>query len=303
LVGHLMRDNPKISDRKAAELAVQRLIDRGFLQVCDNKLAIEKEWTLNNWSEALRYHTYSNNLPKRMYNTSRGDKDDVAAMEQYVSKEEIPSNYRTHSGTSIQLDKPEKDLSRKVSDVALHDSKRSELSLPLLGRLLYYAFGQIGERHMQVTGAHVRKTVPSGGARHPIEVYILIKETIDSIPPGIYHYNVKKHALTLIQSLDGHAIEAVISEKLLKDDNRPGFDYKIAFVYACIFERSMFRYRESRSYRVMQFDLGHLYQNLCFLAKVYGLNMYGGYSFSEEEIENLIGIDSYLESCMGYTVL
>lgn len=278
------------------------LIEKGFIRIYDNSLAHEKVWKDNNWHEALFFHLHTNNLPKVMYNTENGNKDDIMLMEQYVDKETPPSNYKIREGTHTYLEKPELDLTYKAKDVLTRKNKLIKLDHILLSRLLYYAFGQIGVRAMKVTGNHVRKTVPSGGARHPIEAYLIILD-VPKLDSGIYHYNVKDHALTLIKSINYTDAQEIIKRNLLLDNNRPGFDFKIAIIYSCMFSRSMFRYRESRSYRVMQFDIGHLTQNLSFLSKAYGLNLYSAYSCHEKELENMLGLDSYTESIMGYSVL
>ncbi|MDF5808502.1 hypothetical protein P4123_14470 [Pseudomonas aeruginosa] len=40
----------------------------------------------------------------------------------------------------------------------------------------------------------VRKTSPSGGSLHPVEVYPIVLN-VDGIERGIYHYSVRRHGL------------------------------------------------------------------------------------------------------------
>lgn len=301
-IDYISTINKNIGDKNFAEKTIFHLISRGFLRQYKED-SIEELWYKNGWSEAWNFHTYTNNLPKIQYNTKKLDKEDVGFMEQYVSAENTPSNYKSYEEDQLFLEKPPIDQKYKLVASHLKTVKPQHLTFQLLSRLIYFAFGQVGERYMKVTGKHIRKTVPSGGSRHPIEVYLLIKNPDLNLKPGIYHYNVEKHALNLIKEYSESVIDKLIRSKLLLDEKRGQFNFSMAIVYTCIFERSMFRYRESRSYRVMQFDLGHLTQNLALLTKAYGLNLYVGYSCLEKEVENIIGVDNYFESCMGYSIL
>lgn len=284
-----------------AEVILQYLLDNGLLRQVNDFFNETNSWQVYHWKEALQFHSHTNNLPKMMYNTKQGEGEDIALMEEYVSEKEVPSNYKIVEGIQIPLEKPTFSSNPKLSNLFCQ-KQGDALDKSMLARLLYYAFGEVGKRHMRVTGQHVRKTVPSGGARHPIEAYLIIKDVPD-IDAGIYHYNVKDHALTSCLSLSSESAHQVIREKILLDDNRPGFDFSLAILYSCVFARSMFRYRESRSYRVMHYDMGHLTQNLTFLAKGYGLNLYCGYSCHEKPLEKMIGLDSYMESIIAYSVL
>lgn len=284
-----------------AEEIIQYFLSSGFLQEVSVDNSDQSKWQDNNWSEALQFHLHTNKLPKMMYNTNDGEHEDVRLMHHYANESTPPDNYKHMLGESIPLDKPDVDVNITL-DKLFQAPQSALLDKTLLSRLLYYGFGQMGVRNMHVTGAHIRKTVPSGGSRHPIEVFLIIK-SIKGLTPGIYHYQVKDHSLTFCTPLDERMAEQVIRDNVLLDENRPGFPFSTALLYSCVFARSMFRYRESRSYRVMHFDMGHLTQNLCFLAKVYGLNLYSGYSCKEKILEKMIDVDSYMEPIIAYSVL
>src|SRR5262245_7862847 len=48
-------------------------------------------------------------------------------------------------------------------------------------------------------GPLARKTSPSGGARHAIEVYVLARR-VRGVRPGIYHYQAADHRLELLRA-------------------------------------------------------------------------------------------------------
>ncbi len=289
-----------VTHENAAEAATE-LKKNGFIKEIESQ-GISLSWEKHNWREAGILHEHTINTPRILYNNKMGNIYDVALMKHYVKETPPPANHKEYEGTKIQLEKPDVDESITL-DSMLRGSKKPEiLTFKKLSRLLYYAFGKIGDRHMQVTGKHMRKTVPSGGARHPYEFYLLVHD-IEGLDPGIYHYQFNDHHLTVLQLRNASLVASLIDQYLVIDPKRLCFSPQIAIIYSCMFERSMHRYRYSRSYRVMQYDLGHIYQNLEFLAKSYSLNIYAGYSCHEQKIEQAIGIDSITESCMGYAVL
>lgn len=296
LINYLNQQNFQLN----ANDLVEKLQDYGFIKSITANDEIQQQWHNNGWQAAYVFHMHTNNLPKMMYNTKQGENEDSNLMRAYAQLETIPANYINHPGEQIFLQIPTIDKNNKITFNA--NRKQSIMTIELLSRLLYFNFGEIGPRYMRITGKHIKKTVPSGGARHPFECYLILVDVQD-IACGIYHYNVKQHVLTHLHSLNQDQSQSVIKKHLLLDENRPGFNMRVAMVYSCVFRRSMFRYRESRSYRVMQYDLGHLTQNLTLLAKSYHLNVYSGYSCHEKEIEQLIGLSSISESVMAYSIL
>ena len=65
----------------------------------------------------------------------------------------------------------------------------------------------------------------------------------------------------------------------------------------------MHRYRDSRSYRVMHYDIGHLLQTTAYLSNAISAQYYGGYSLHDSAVEELIGIDGIFESAMAFAAV
>ena len=64
-------------------------------------------------------------------------------------------------------------------------------------------------------------------------------------------------------------------------------------------ERSMYRYRESRSYRVLHLDTGHLLFNAAMVAGALGWPSYRAYSPAEHAVEPVLAIDGITEFTIG----
>ena len=100
------------------------------------------------------------------------------------------------------------------------------------------------------------KTSPSGGARHSIETYVVIRD-VAQLRPGIYHYAPDRHAL--------EKIRGPVSLKRMRDylPNSGYFADASAMVFfTTIFERIVWRYPYSRAYRAAHCPLGSVRQYL-----------------------------------------
>ncbi|HET9235530.1 MAG TPA: SagB/ThcOx family dehydrogenase, partial [Candidatus Eisenbacteria bacterium] len=87
------------------------------------------------------------------------------------------------------------------------------------------------------------KTSPSGGARHPIELYTLAWG-IDGLPRGLYHYAADTHELELVKRGLG---SSRVAEYLPHGEYWS--DACAVILFSAVFERDIWRYPYSRAYR------------------------------------------------------
>ena len=136
------------------------------------------------------------------------------------------------------------------------------------------------------------KTSPSGGARHPIELYVLARR-IRSLAPGVYHY-----------ASDRHVLERVPGSPAL-----PEFDallpqqwwYREAaalVLFTAVFERTRWRYHSPRAYRAVLLEAGHVCQTFCLSATSLGLAPFCSMAIADAAAERLLGIDGISESVL-----
>ncbi len=282
------------------------LINKGLIiKSSEKEIDTKKRWCAHNWDDSLIYHWHTNLYPKYDYWLDPRDEFDTDLMRLYVESEKRPSNYKSYEEVkSTQLTNNPLALASSVPQAfelkQSNDKSKNIITFEEFSRLCFLAFGETGSKNIKVTGRFITKTIPSGGARHPTEIYPVVLEDIEGVEPGLYHYNVQSHKLE--QILLGN-LTSLCRDHILLPPDRIWFQPKVIFLYTCIFDRSMFRYRESRSYRVMHYDLGHIMQNLRFLANSLGRHLYGGYSLHDSEIEKILNIDGILESIMGYSAL
>ena len=139
------------------------------------------------------------------------------------------------------------------------------------------------------------KTSPSGGARHPVEVYLMALR-VKGLSKGIYHYQAKDHRLAKIS---GKASARMASDYCA---GQPYFGEAAAlFIMTAVFGRTMWKYGRGRAYRVVLLETGHLGQTFCLTATRLGLAPFSTAALKDSMIEKDLGIDGISESVLYVT--
>jgi SagB-type dehydrogenase family enzyme len=134
------------------------------------------------------------------------------------------------------------------------------------------------------------KTSPSGGARHPIEVYVLARK-VDGLARGWYHYDADAHALEVV------ARGTRAAAPLRYFPNQAGFGGASAlFVMSAVFARTQWAYKTPRAYRVVLLDAGHLGQTFALVATALGLAPFSSAALADARVERDLGLDGVNES-------
>lgn len=136
------------------------------------------------------------------------------------------------------------------------------------------------------------KTSPSGGARHPIEVYVAARN-VKGLSRGLYHYAADAHALEYLRDLP--------SQRFLRSLT-PTQDWcseAAAMVFmTAVFARDHWKYPMPRAYRAVLIDAGHLCQTFCLTATWLGLAPYSTMALSDSKIEKLLELDGVSEGAI-----
>lgn len=167
----------------------------------------------------------------------------------------------------------------------------SQQPLPssVLGTLLDYTFGVRARGNVAGQGPVIVRTSPSGGSRHPVEAYLLAWN-VEGLAPGAYHYDSDTMELVDLQRpISANDIPALLAHQTY-------FAGAGAAVVMCpVFARTMWRYGQSRAYRTVLIDAGHLGQTFCLVATALGLAPFTTMAFSESGLEDVLGLDGVSE--------
>lgn len=150
-----------------------------------------------------------------------------------------------------------------------------------------------GVQQWVLAGARIPlKTSPSGGARHPIECYVVVRQ-VSGLRPAIYHYASDRHALERIRG-------RVSLERMQAYVPNSGYFARASAMvfFTAVFERILWRYPYSRAYRAALVEAGHVCQTFLLTATSLGLAPYCVMGLADSLIEKDLGIDGITESVL-----
>lgn len=165
-------------------------------------------------------------------------------------------------------------------------------SVEQISQLLSLVWGVNGYIYSPVFGRLLRKTSPSGGARHPCEVYLMALR-VSGLARGLYHYHPGKHCL---EKIGGNATPE--KAKLYCAHQSYTRSAAALFIMTAMFQRTMWKYSNPRAYRVVLLDAGHLGQTFCLVATWLGLAPFCTAALNDKVIEQDLGIDGLAESVL-----
>ncbi|KAF2956660.1 SagB/ThcOx family dehydrogenase [Marinitoga sp. 38H-ov] len=154
------------------------------------------------------------------------------------------------------------------------------LTLEELSYLLYYTQGVKNIVKDMVTF----RTVPSAGATHPLETYLIIFN-VEGIEKGIYRYIPTIHKLLLIKKGDfsKDIVDATIGQTFLGKS-------AVVFVWTAIPYRTEWKY-SFESHKTIAIDAGHVCQNLYLTAESINCGTCAVAAYDQESMDKLIGVD------------
>jgi SagB-type dehydrogenase family enzyme len=169
---------------------------------------------------------------------------------------------------------------------------RGKVSLENVSQLLQTTWGVQGYFQTEAFGSLPYKTSPSGGARHPGEVYLMALR-VDGLESGMYHYQVKDNRLARLSS----RVSPRMASAYCAD--QPYFAGAAAlFIMTAVFARTMWKYGRARAYRVVLLEAGHLCQTFCLTATRLGLAPFSTAALKDSLIEIDLGLDGISESVL-----
>jgi len=156
-----------------------------------------------------------------------------------------------------------------------------------IGLLLDVCFGERDQ--VRVAGGHLclLKSIPSGGARHPTEVFLAAFD-LDGILPAVYHYNVEHHRLDRVRKGQHRDAFTHATLDLFERADQPP---AAALVFTSRVERAMWRYRDPRSFRAVMVDVGHAMMAFRHAAELLGFRALGFQKMRDGEIAGLCAVD------------
>jgi len=160
------------------------------------------------------------------------------------------------------------------------------LSLEEVGQLLW-----AGQGITYKTQGFGFRAAPSAGALYPTETYFLATNIV-SLPPGLYHYNMRKHeAETLKEGTLGPELAAAAL------DQEFVADAPLTIIWTAVVGRSTWKYLQ-RGYRYIYLDTAHVAENVMLAATALGLGSCGIGAIYDDEVNAILGVDGETETAL-----
>jgi SagB-type dehydrogenase family enzyme len=203
-----------------------------------------------------------------------------------------PPLYKEYPGARVvSLPKPRLDGGLSTADAIVRRRSAREysaaaMSLAELSRLLYLSSGIVDDEW-----GNPHRSAPSSGALYPIELYPLV-HNVDGVEPGVYHYDMRAHALQLVRA--GDFREQVVAQGLHQEYLG---QCNVVLFLTMIMQRMRWRYQD-RSYRYGLVEAGHIGQNLYLAATSAGLGACAIGAFMDDDINAMLGVDGVEEAAI-----
>jgi len=133
------------------------------------------------------------------------------------------------------------------------------------------------------------RTVPSAGARHAFETFILVNK-VNGLQPGLYRYIATKHSLLLIKK--GIILAARLTAAC--GNQVQVLNSAATFFWVAVVERMFWRYDE-RGYRFLHLDAGHVCQNLYLAAEAIESGVCAIAAYNDDMVNKILGLDGEKE--------
>jgi SagB-type dehydrogenase family enzyme len=160
-------------------------------------------------------------------------------------------------------------------------SRRKYSADPLaLGELSYLLWAIEGVKENR--GKFSFRTTPSGGARHPLDIYIFAHK-IRGLNVGLYRYLPVEHQLVLERQGDD-------SEALNEALNGQFWNAACVVMWAAVPYRSEWRYGKAAD-KLVALDAGHSCQNLYLACESLGLGTCAIGAYDQEKLDAYLGLD------------
>jgi SagB-type dehydrogenase family enzyme len=188
----------------------------------------------------------------------------------------------------FDLPRPE-DVSVEAIDlrvaIEMRVSVRQYAETPLtLAELSYLLWCTQGVKHVEGDSVTLR-TVPSAGARHALETYLLVNR-VQGLEPGLYRFLAIEHKLLAVD------VRPDVAELVTQAcwNQRMVLASAVTYIWAAVPYRMAWRYGQ-RGYRYLHLDVGHVCQNLYLAAPSVGCGTCAIAAFSDEDMSRTLDID------------
>ncbi len=227
-----------------------------------------------------------------------GDKEHPYKSHQQLRLPQPPLTKAKMSDKQIKLPMDFKELEINNDIISLiynRISRRVYAGKPMnLLQLSFLLWATQGIKSIRGNNYATLRTVPCGGARHPFETYLIVRD-VEGLEPGVYHYLPMTNEIEFLKTLDD--MEQKITDSVV--GQRWAAKANVVFYWSMVPYRSEWRYGPGSPVHALV-DVGHVGQNLYMGCEALGLGTCGIGAFNLNlcgEIFDLNIDDEYICYC------
>lgn len=176
-----------------------------------------------------------------------------------------------------------------METIRRRQSRRKYSGKPLAQeRLSYLLWATQGVRDSLYGGWTLLRSVPSAGARHPFETYLLALR-VDGVSPGLYRYLGIEHQLCFLdgaKDLAARVHDACFGQYVMRSS--------VVFIWTAIPYRTEWRYGPLAP-KLIALDAGHLCQNLYLACESIGLGTCAIGAYDQAKMDAILKVDGEQE--------
>ncbi len=202
-------------------------------------------------------------------------------------------SYKEYPSIRLPTNFPRLNLSLEeaiLQRVTTRELKPVQMELDKVAAIFYYAYG-ITRDKKDTKLLRSFRTVPSGGALYPLELFFFSKN-VCGLNPGVYHYNPIENAIEYV--IPGDLTEK-ISSCLSPVQTNFAPDSSLMIFITAAFERETFKYGP-RGYRFVLLEAGHVAQNINLVTTAVNLGSVNIAGYFDREVDDMLRIDGITHS-------
>jgi SagB-type dehydrogenase family enzyme len=254
----------------------------------------ETLWSKTEWNTEPEVHCWE----QFHENAKTGRYDKALTNEQVLTEmSNLYEAFPYQQAPVIRLPDTLSPISRSFEEVILSRKTAKQctpgpISLETLRTILHFAYGETRDNKDDLYLPRPFRTVPSGGALYPLELYFYTHDTVEGLAAGLYHYSPTLNAVHLLRKGD---LRAEIGAALVQFQSNLAFDLSVIIFITGVFKRSTFKYRD-KGYRFTLFEAGHVSQNINLTATALNLGVINVGGYHDREIDQFLELDGLNQS-------
>ncbi len=171
-----------------------------------------------------------------------------------------------------------------IEAVGRRQSCRNYQNTPLsVEELSFLLWSTQGVKSIIMDGYATKRTVPSGGARHPFETYLAVQR-VESLSPGLYRYLSIEHKLLFLREVPD------LGSKIYEGCADFAQESAVTFIWTAVPYRTEWRYGPL-SPKIIAQDSGHLCQNLYLACTAITAGTCAVGAYDQGKMDALLGVD------------